>query len=179
VNANNQDIGFSPLFIKPTSFANALVQNVGGGNTMVFNDAARRLLQKTGISPEIVSHDWWTYILISGCGGNVFYDPHPSLRYRQHDHNLVGMNTGWAARFIRIRMLWQGRFKKWNDRNIHELNRLHESLTAENKKTLAAFAEARYRWLIPRLIGLKRTGLYRQTFLGNMGLLVAAILNKV
>ena len=30
-------IGLSPLFEKPPSFANALVQNVGGGNTMVMN----------------------------------------------------------------------------------------------------------------------------------------------
>jgi len=37
VDADNREIGFSPLFAKPLSFANALVQNIGNGNTMVFN----------------------------------------------------------------------------------------------------------------------------------------------
>jgi len=30
------------------------------------------------------------------------------LRYRQHGDNLVGTNANWAARFKRIRMLFQG-----------------------------------------------------------------------
>src|ERR1700681_3149613 len=29
-------LGFSPLFVRSSSFQNALVQNIGGGNTMVF-----------------------------------------------------------------------------------------------------------------------------------------------
>src|ERR1700722_13021677 len=32
-------------FMRPPSFRNALVQNIGGGNTMVFNRAARTILQ--------------------------------------------------------------------------------------------------------------------------------------
>src|SRR4030081_2408117 len=30
-------LGHSPLFTKPPGFSNAVVQNIGGGNTMVFN----------------------------------------------------------------------------------------------------------------------------------------------
>ena len=45
VDSNNNEIGVSPLFAKPPSFANALMQNIGGGNTMVFNNAARNLLR--------------------------------------------------------------------------------------------------------------------------------------
>ena len=76
-------LGFSPLFTKPPGFRNAIVQNVGGGNTMAFNASARSLLAAIG-DVEVVSHDWWTYQITSAAGGLVRYDPQPSIRYRQH-----------------------------------------------------------------------------------------------
>jgi len=36
-------VGYSPLFSRPPTFQNALVQNIGGGNTMVFNILVGRL----------------------------------------------------------------------------------------------------------------------------------------
>ncbi len=179
IDAHNNDIGFSPLFTKPPSFANALIQNVGGGNSMVFNNAARMLLIRAGEDVPVVTHDWWAYIVVSGCGGQVFYDSYPSLRYRQHNGNLVGMNATWSARFVRIWMLWQGRFRRWNDTNLEALNRLRTELTPENRLILDEFVTSRNRSLLPRLIGLKKSGIYRQTFLGNLGLVAAAILKKI
>ncbi len=79
VDADNNSIGFSPLFSKPPSFANALTQNVASGNTMVFNHAACALLREGGKDVEVVAHDWWLYLLVSGVGGKVFYDTYPSL----------------------------------------------------------------------------------------------------
>ena len=35
-----------------------------GGNTMVFNRAARELLRMAGDNVSVVAHDWWAYILI-------------------------------------------------------------------------------------------------------------------
>lgn len=179
VDAANNDIGLSPLFNKPPSFANALMQNISGGNTMVFNNAARELLCKAGENIPVVIHDWWVYLVVTGCGGQVFYDPYPSLRYRQHDSNLIGTNSSWAARFVRIRLLWEGRFRDWNKDNIKALRSLGSSLTDENQKILDEFSKARDLNLIPRLIGLKRSGIYRQTLLGNLGLIVAAIFKRI
>ncbi|EPE4760109.1 glycosyltransferase family 2 protein, partial [Escherichia coli] len=179
VDANNNEIGLSPLFCKPPSFANALMQNIGGGNTMVFNTAARNLLREAGENLSLISHDWWVYIVVTGCGGKVFYDSLPSLRYRQHDGNVVGMNATWSARFKRIRMLWEGHFKNWNDSHIADLYKLQHKLTMQNVETLERFAKARQMSLIPRLIHLKRSGIYRQTLLGNLGLIVAAVLGRI
>lgn len=178
IDAEDKDIGYSPLFTKPPGFANALMQNLGGGNAMAFNDAARKLLREAGGSVNVAAHDWWVYLVVSGCGGKVFYDPYPSVRYRQHNDNLVGMNSNWPARFIRIRMLWRGQFRKWNDLNIQALGQLHHKLTPENQEILDRFSAARNRWLLFRLIGLKRSGIYRQTLLGNLGLIAAAIFKK-
>ena len=179
VDADNKEIGVSPLFTKKPSFANALMQNIGGGNTMVFNKAARKLLREAGENKSVITHDWWAYMVVTGCGGRVFYDSKPTLRYRQHGGNLVGTNSNWAARLKRIRMLFQGRFKHWNDCNISALLTLEHRLTPENREILRRFADARGRGLIPRLIHLKRSGIYRQTLLGNIGLVAAAILGKI
>jgi glycosyltransferase involved in cell wall biosynthesis len=164
---------------KPPSFANALMQNIGGGNTMVFNNAARELLRETCEYSPVVTHDWWAYILVTACGGKVFYDSYPSVRYRQHDGNVLGMNANWAARFKRMVMLLQGHFKNWNDANVDGLFKLQHKLTPENLKTLKRFSEARQMSLIMRLINLHRIGLYRQTLFGNLGLIVAGFFGKI
>lgn len=179
VDANNQEIGLSPLFSQPPSFANALMQNIGGGNTMVFNDAARQLLCEAGPEVDVSLHDWWAYLLISGCGGRVVYDAYPSLRYRQHGGNVVGMNAGWRARANRVRMLWSGWFRRLSDRNVEALQSVRGRLTPENRMVFDRFSSARNRWLVPRLIGLKQSGIYRQTWLGNLGLVAAAIFKKI
>lgn len=179
VNADNQSMGLSPLFTKPPCFANALMQNIGGGNTMVFNQATRALLQTAGEQIGVITHDWWVYLVVSGCGGKVFYDPYPSVRYRQHASNQVGMNSSWPAKLKRLHMVFKGRFKDWNNRNIHALQRLRCNLTLENQEILDRFANARERNFISRLIGLKHSGVFRQTLLGNVGLVVAAAFKKI
>lgn len=179
VDAKNNEIGFSPLFSKPPSFANALMQNIGSGNTMVFNNAARVLLKEAGENVPVITHDWWAYMVVSGCGGLVNYDSMPTLRYRQHDNNLVGMNATWSARFKRIRMLFQGRFRRWSDGNIQALCKLQYLLTPDNRMIFERFVQAREMSLVPRLIHLKRCGIYRQTLFGNLGLFVAAIFGKI
>ena len=179
VDETNTCIGHSPLFTKPPGFANALVQNIGGGNTMVFNHAACQLLRLAGPDVQVATHDWWTYLLVTGCGGHVFYDPAPTVRYRQHGLNLVGADDGWSARLYRARLLFQGRFVKWTDQHLAALQRVEHRLTPQNKCLLAEFAQARQSTVIRRITSLKRTGVYRQTLFDNLGLVVAALFRKI
>jgi len=179
IDAHGRHIGFSPLFKREPEFSNALVQNVGGGNTMVFNDAARTLLLKAGNEMEIVSHDWWTYLAVTGCGGHVRYDSAPGVRYRQHDANLVGSNAGWSARARRMRMLLHGRYQSWHTRNIEALAHLRPFLTPESQRLLDQFSVLRGQPMPNRLNSMRRCGLYRQTGWGTLGLYAAAILNKL
>jgi glycosyltransferase involved in cell wall biosynthesis len=171
--------GVSPLFRRPPSFRNALVQSLGGGNTMVFNRAAKRLIEAAG-AQNVVLHDWWLYQLISAAGGAVFYDPRPMLSYRQHADNLIGSNHGSRARLLRIRLMLGGRFRDWNETNVAALRRLPPDLiTPTNRRALDLFAAARTAALPKRLAYLWRSGVHRQTFLGNLGLWAAAILNRM
>ncbi len=172
-------IGFSPKFALAPHFSNALVQNIGGGNTMVFNHAARALLQEAGDKLKVPSHDWWAYQLISGVGGAVHYDPVPTVLYRQHDENLVGTNSSWWARLKRLRMAFKGLFYEWNTQNIHALESMSHRLSQEHRVKLDQFKAARNQSLLPRILGFKRAGLYRQTVVGNLGLILATLLKKI
>ena len=179
VDKDNQTLSLSPLFKRTPSFANALVQNIGGGNTMVFNHAAKSLLENAGSDIKVPSHDWWTYMLVLGCGGKVFYDPNPYIRYRQHDANLIGANNSFGARLARLKMLLQGRFKQWSNQNIAALKIIEDQLTPANRTILNQFALARNKSLPLRFVGVRGSGVYRQTTFGNIGLIVATILNKI
>jgi glycosyltransferase involved in cell wall biosynthesis len=179
VDERNQYIGYSPLFTRSPSFGNALVQNVAGGNTMVFNRAARDLLRRAGDQMQVVAHDWWAYQVISGCGGRVHYDAYPTVRYRQHDDNQVGANTSWGARLVRLRLLLKGRFRKWNDLNIKALMSIRPLLTDENRSVLDGFAASRNGSMLQRAWGLWDSGLYRQTVVGNVALVLGSLLRKI
>ncbi len=177
IDKHEQEIGFSPLFTKLPSFANALVQSLCGGNTMVINQASWKILT-TLPQTNIVSHDWSIYQVISGVGGHVIYDPYPSLRYRQHENNIIGANTSFIARLVRINMLLQNRFKHWNTANLATLQPIADTFTPSNQTILESFIQARQSSFIQRIILFKKSGLYRQTRLGMIGLWAAIILGK-
>jgi hypothetical protein len=146
---------------------------------MVFNRAAKRLLEMTG-RLEVVLHDWWMYQLVSAAGGVIRYDPQPALKYRQHPDNIIGSNLGWHARLVRIRMMLSGRLRDWNMANIAALQQVPAHLiTPQNSVVLQLFNKARTASLLKRLGYLKRSGVYRQTLLGNVGLLVATLLKRI
>jgi glycosyltransferase involved in cell wall biosynthesis len=172
-------IGVSSLFKQPPSFSNSLVQSIAGGNTMVLNKAARDLIAQANLNINIVSHDWFIYQLISGAGGVVYYDSHSEILYRQHSNNLIGSNNSILAKLSRIKSLLNNSFKSWNDRNIEALIKNIELLTQENQVKLNYFIKARESSLIPRLRLFVESGIYRQTFVGNIALFIGCILNKI
>lgn len=173
------DQGVSTLFTRTPSFQNALVQSIAGGNTMVFNQAARELLAKTPPQATIASHDWWAYILVSGCGGRFLYDTYPGVRYRQHDDNMSGQNIFFLAKIKRAKGLLTGRFKSWNEANLAALHKMQPYLTPENQETLELFSKARNGFIFKRVYYLYKSGVYRQTRMGDFGLLIAALLRKL
>ncbi len=179
IDERDQVLGISRLYTRPARFQNALVQNIGGGNTMLFNASARDILRSAGPTVEVVVHDWWTYMVVTGCGGVVVNDPVPSLRYRQHGTNQIGSNLGLWARLFRAGQLLEGRFRTWTDINLKALQAIESQLSLENRQVLSLFRAARQAPVIPRLIGVVRSGITRQSFIDNLGLYVAAVLNRL
>lgn len=171
--------GFSPLFRHRTGFRNALVQSIAGGNTIVFNQAARALLIACGPSVAVPSHDWWTYLLTTAAGGEVRYDPIPTVRYRVHRENVIGSNIGFLNRMRRLQMLAAGRFERWTEMNIAALMPFRSRMTPQNRDLFDLFCASRKRGFFGRQLGFLRTGVYRQTFLGNLGLALAVWTRKI
>jgi glycosyltransferase involved in cell wall biosynthesis len=86
-------IGHTRLPRRPAGFANALVENIASGNTILLNRAAIDLLNREHPAAAVDPiHDWWSYQVIGGCG-TVVYDPEPALHYRQHGGNTIGVNA--------------------------------------------------------------------------------------
>ena len=175
----DRDIGMFGLWRKQPSFANALTQNIASGHTIVLNRAAQKLLLEAGPYVDVASHDWWCYLLISGCGGAVSASPYPGVRHRQHAHNSVGVRSTWVAKIKNMWMLFHDRFRLACDRNIKALMKIEYILTDQNRRILHRFAEMREAPLISRMIGLRQCGLYRQTWYDNFVLVAGAILKKI
>jgi glycosyltransferase involved in cell wall biosynthesis len=83
------------------SFANALVENIATGATMVLNREAIELLDAH--EPDfdrVVMYDWWIYQTIAAFG-TVVFDPESRIVSRQHRGNVVGLPFGrryWRAK---------------------------------------------------------------------------------
>lgn len=179
VDENNNTIGESPLFRKKPNLRNALVQSIAGGNTMVLNSQAFNMVKFTPEECDIVSHDWWVYILTCAANGDVIYDPKSKIRYRQHTKNLVGSNTGWVARCLRLKGLLKGKLKNWNQKNINALSQMEKFISSDNKELLNSFVVGRDSGFFKRSYILLKLRLYRQTLAGTIALLLAILLNKI
>lgn len=178
IDRNGSHIGFSPLFKKPPSFQHALVQNIASGNTMVFNNSAKRLFEMTP-RLKISSHDWWGYQIVTGAGGVVFYDPRPTIKYRQHGSNTVGLETTLRSRWSRFMAIFAGGLSALIDLNIQALCAVRPRLTTAGQAVLDDFMAARNARLATRLYRLWKSGVYRQTLPATYTLWLAAIARKL
>jgi glycosyltransferase involved in cell wall biosynthesis len=179
IDEHGDEIRLSRFYTKTPHFRNALAQSLAGGNTMVFNEKMRQLLIQAGADVRVASHDWWIYLTITAVGGKILYDSEPTVSYRMHSRNVIGSNESAVAKMMRARMLWQGRYRTWTDMNIAALQRIENFMTTENRKTFELFCRSRKESLVPRVYGLIRSGIYRQSLLDDLGLLVAAVAKKI
>lgn len=143
--------------------ANALVQNIAQGCTMVLNRAAIDLLNSARPDMKYVAmHDWWAYLVVSACG-QVIYDPVPSLDYRQHRDNLVGAKTGpkaWLERVARFHA--RGRMPLIQQAQ-ELLNAYGQGMPTGNRKLCKDFiAGAGSSCFMERLEYARRSPVYRQ-----------------
>lgn len=180
IDAAGRELGLSQAFRNAPCFSNALVQSIAGGNTMVFNEAARSLLDHYESVPHAVSHDWWIYQAVTACGGAVCYDPTPTVQYRQHSANLVGSNRGFGRGMSRLARLWQGGFRVWMDSNLAALDELRPRMTDASREVLDEFMRARVALNpLARLHHGLHSGVHRQTWPGTLALRLALAIGKV
>lgn len=154
--------GLSPPVRRPTVFANALVQNVATGCTVVLNRAARAVVLACGELPPHIPHDAWCYMAVTGAGGTVHFDPKPSLLYRQHGGNQIGATAALPVRALRA--LKRGPYDFLDALFVAtEALRKGEPIALENRALLTHLVNVRDmpRWEALRAIA--RLPLFRQT----------------
>ena len=173
-------IGESKIFKYKKGFQNALVQNIAAGNTIVMNKLARDLVVKSLKSFDYISHDWWCYQIISAAGGEIIFDKVKSVRYRQHQENLIGGNHRIIDKYTRLNSFFSGIFKSWIDINITNLKENKNLIKKENLEILEKFIRARNsRNPLVKLKYYIKSGVYRQSFIENSIFIFGILFNKI
>jgi hypothetical protein len=161
-------------------FANALVENVAFGNTLVLNGAAARIARQAApLAEGIYSHDWWLYQLLTGAGAICLMDREPSVLYRQHAGNVIGAQgsfVDWTKRKVGVaRGLYAARVQA----QLNALERCEDFLTPENREILRLFVSARQAPWPRRIQEMRRAGIFRQNLEGNIGFWGAVLLGRI
>lgn len=91
-----------------------LFESAGPGCTFVMTQKLALELQAfVRTNKETMSsvwlHDWFTYAFARSHGYKWYIDKSPSMLYRQHENNQVGVNTGYKAFLHRIRLILSGK----------------------------------------------------------------------
>ncbi len=176
----SKEIGSSKKFNREKLFRNALLQNIAGGNTIVMNKMSKILISNSLFSENYVSHDWWCYQFITAAGGKIIYSNDQTLKYRQHEDNVIGMNNQLSKKVIRFKKFYSGEFKRWCDINIKNLYLNKKNITKKNLITLQYFSNAREsKNIFMKLKYFFKSGVYRQSLSENLIFIFGLLLDKV
>lgn len=137
IDADGRELGLNDTRdLRPPSFGNAFVQCVTSEPSLAFNQPALRFFS---MEPgHARGPDIWAYLITTGVGGHVVYDPKPTVLYRQHKANYLGPNRGLKGKAKRLRLLLNGSYHDWLEMELSLLSANEGLLTPENRGKLAA-----------------------------------------
>jgi glycosyltransferase involved in cell wall biosynthesis len=98
IDENSVLFGRSMYPNKGPSFANALVENIAPGNTILLNKRAVMLINQNRL-PQNLNYDSWIYLLLSAFGKCIYVN-YPLVDYRIHASNAIGLRKINIERFI-------------------------------------------------------------------------------
>ncbi|GLR67936.1 glycosyl transferase family 2 [Acidocella aquatica] len=157
----------SALHDNTPGFPASLTQNIANGNTLVMNAPAATLVAALG-RPEGTVHDWWSYIVVSACGGRIIYDQRPQVLYRLHKNNLIGSARPLPARALAAIRRGPKIFMTMMHRHADILASSANQLTPQARHDLKTIQSALQGGVIPRLAALRCTRFRRRTLLENL-----------
>ena len=67
----------------------------------------------------------------------------------------------------------------WTDQNLAALEEVRAQMTEQNRAMFDEFSQARQGVIVGRLLAVCRSGVFRQTVLGSIGLFIGVSLNKI
>jgi glycosyltransferase involved in cell wall biosynthesis len=148
-------------------FPASLTQNIATGNTIVMNHAAARLVASMP-APAASPHDWWSYIVVSACGGQVIYDPEPAVLYRQHMKNMIGAQLPTITRAIAALERGGGIYMTMMRRHAEQLHACRDRLSPAARDDLDMIRKGLAGGFSDRLAALRRPDFKRATALENL-----------
>ena len=177
VDVQLQPLGLSPCWPRPPSFLNALTENIVTGCTAAFNGPALELLRHNGDASRIHFHDWWLYLVVSA-RGEVVFDPEPTMLYRQHAGNVIGMADGFRRQLHILRFLRTHDWIHMLFNQVVNLRAVHgASLTPAQRELLDRRFDPRSPLAITRLVLWPRR--LRQTWFGDFAFRGLLLFNLV
>jgi len=165
-----------PSRIAP-GFANALVENVLPGCTMVLNRAARAAVVRR-LPEKVRTYDWWLYQVLSGIG-EISFDEESRILYRQHSTNTIGAATGprlWRRRIGRFAQF--GGVPFITDQATELLSTWGNDLSSEASTIVRGFVEGK-RSLWSRVRYAARWDVYRSHALDDLVFRVLYLLDRI
>lgn len=126
--------GRQKLIVKsqPQQDFDFLFESAGPGCTFVMtpwlvNQVKKQLLANP-VAADVELHDWLTYAICRASGKRWVIDSAPSMRYRQHQANVVGANSGFGAFFSRLAKMRQG----WYRSQVIKICKVCASLSSDD-----------------------------------------------
>jgi len=102
---------------QPKRHLDHFFEAAGPGCTYVFKQEVMLPLQAfvrtlpDHVKKEVL-HDWLSYAFCRERGCRWYIDPKPSVRYRQHENNVVGTNNNWMAYKKRFALIHSKGYRK-------------------------------------------------------------------
>jgi hypothetical protein len=163
VNEALRPIRISARLNEPPGFPQALTQNIATGCTVMLNAEAVSLIASTRAPPDTL-HDWWAYLVVTAAGGRVLIDDEPTVLYRQHAGNAVGVPLSPWKRAVAAVRRGPGVFMRTFRQHTDALRAQPEILTPGAREALEMISEGLCDGWTPRLKALQHPGLRRQSF---------------
>lgn len=147
-----------------------VVQNMVTGCTVMVNRPLLDLVREP--FDGIVMHDWWLALIASALGEIGFVEA-PTVRYRQHEENVVGARPSRGLGYKVNRLLdGEGVRRSLNDAYPQArafLDHYADRLTADQVAALGAFVSLPTLGKVGRLRALRRYGLWKNTAARRLG----------
>lgn len=94
-----------------------LFESAGPGCTFLLsprliNQVRMVLSDANGPASQIELHDWLIYAICRALGRKWYISPVPTMKYRQHATNVIGVNYGLKARLNRFRRISNGWYRQ-------------------------------------------------------------------
>ncbi len=130
------------------TFGNAMIENICTGCTMVINRNLYNFVKGKWPQKSVI-HDWWFY-QVALCFGDVFYDNEPHIYYRQHENNVIGLDSN---RFQLIKRQIKS-LKSFKGKYTKQMEEFMETFTVEGENgclvqlLVGTRTSCRYRWKI-------------------------------